>query len=137
MFTRVLYPTDFSTVSEHAQQYVVRLKETGAEKVVVLHVVEVAALAAVAPIYAADVEPFLQRVVDQFRDAGLDARYEVRTGVPAREIVAAADDVDASLIVMGSHGRSQVAEILLGSVTEGVLRRAHVPVLVVTPKDRA
>lgn len=76
-----------------------------------------------------------ERVRDRAEDAGILDTTTVdtvmETGQPARTIVdyAAANDVD--LIVMGSHGRSGVARILLGSVAETVTRRAPVPVTIV------
>lgn len=51
-------------------------------------------------------------------------------GSPAREIVAFADETEADHIVVGSCGRSGLARLLLGNVTEGVVRRAGVPVTV-------
>ncbi|OVE84438.1 universal stress protein [Natronolimnobius baerhuensis] len=55
----------------------------------------------------------------------------IETGQPARAIVAYADEHDVDQIVMGSHGRSGVARLLLGSVAETVTRRARVPVTIV------
>ncbi|RQG86663.1 universal stress protein [Natrarchaeobius halalkaliphilus] len=55
----------------------------------------------------------------------------IETGPPARTIVEYARDNDVGRIVMGSHGRSGVARILLGSVAEAVARRAPVPVTIV------
>ncbi len=61
------------------------------------------------------------------------ARVETRLvqGPPAEEIVALAGEVGAAWIVMGSHGRSGLRRMLVGSVAEGVLRHAAVPVLIV------
>ncbi len=55
----------------------------------------------------------------------------VREGPPADEIVAGAASSEADLIVMGSHGRSGLSRMFLGSVAEGVLRTATAPVLIV------
>lgn len=55
----------------------------------------------------------------------------VESGRPARTIVQYADDNDVDLIVIGSHGRTGVSRVLLGSVAETVVRRAAVPVTVV------
>ncbi|MFC4541421.1 universal stress protein [Halosolutus amylolyticus] len=62
-----------------------------------------------------------------------DASIETETivGSPARGIVEFADDADVDTIVLGSHGRSGVSRVLLGSVAEQVVRRASVPVTVV------
>ena len=56
-------------------------------------------------------------------------------GEPAREILACADRVAADVIVMGTHGRSQVGRFLLGSVTQEVLGYTVRPVLVTRPGD--
>jgi nucleotide-binding universal stress UspA family protein len=70
-----------------------------------------------------------------FEEAGerTDRTFETATevGRPARTIVEYADENDIDHIVMGSHGRSGVARILLGSVAETVVRRSPIPVTVV------
>ncbi|MCL6547301.1 MAG: universal stress protein [Alicyclobacillus sp.] len=58
-------------------------------------------------------------------------RFRATTGSPAIAISEVADAEHADLIIMGSHGRGAVDRLLLGSVSHGVLNRAHVPVLVV------
>ncbi len=63
--------------------------------------------------------------------AGVTAHQRMLQGDPADEIVAFADIIDADLIVVGSRGHGAVASTLLGSVSRGVLRKAHRPVLVV------
>jgi nucleotide-binding universal stress UspA family protein len=60
-----------------------------------------------------------------------DIETAIEVGRPARSIVAYAEEADVDGIVMGSHGRSGVARILLGSVAETVVRRSPVPVTVV------
>ena len=59
----------------------------------------------------------------------------VETGKPAAKIVEAARNWPADLIVMGTHGRNVVGEILLGSVARGVLHKAPCPVMVLRPRD--
>ena len=58
-------------------------------------------------------------------------------GAPANQIVEYAEKNDIDLIVMGTHGRSGLEKMWLGSVTEKVLRQAHCPVLVVRQLSRA
>jgi len=61
--------------------------------------------------------------------------FHVRLGEPAEAIHQAAVDVDADMIVVGTHGRTGVEKLILGSVAEALIRLAHVPVVVAHPKN--
>jgi len=63
--------------------------------------------------------------------------FHVRVGDPAPSLHQVAVDVDASMIVVGTHGRRGVGKLLLGSVAEEILRIARLPVLVALPRDIA
>ena len=78
----------------------------------------------------ADHEP-LDRAAAAAESAGVDATTEVLGGDPANEIVAYADSLDADVIVVGSRGHGNIAGAFLGSVSQGILREARRPVLVV------
>ncbi len=71
------------------------------------------------------------RAIEQAEEAGVDASSDVVVGRPGRAIVDYAQEHDMDHIVMGSHGRSGVSRILLGSVAETVIRRSPVPVTVI------
>ncbi len=133
VFHRILYPTDLSTVAMHALEYVIALRAAGAREVVVLHVVEGGILAPAAEIFEAEAEEALAAIVSRLQRAGLDARYEFRVGGMAHEILEVAREEAVSLIVLGSHGKGPVRRALLGSVSEAVVHRSPVPVLVVKP----
>jgi len=64
-------------------------------------------------------------------------RVHLRLGSAAEEVAQLAADLDADLVVVGTHGRRGVRRFLLGSVAEGTVRLCHCPVLVVRPKDHA
>ncbi|MCB9681780.1 MAG: universal stress protein [Alphaproteobacteria bacterium] len=64
-------------------------------------------------------------------DKGVPSEVLIRHGDPLHGILTAADEVDARIIVCGTHGRQGLQRMLMGSVAEEVLRRARVPVLVV------
>ncbi|RQG90163.1 universal stress protein [Natrarchaeobius halalkaliphilus] len=64
-------------------------------------------------------------------DDDVEFRTETAVGDPARAIVSFAEDHDIDHIVVGNHGRSGVSRVLLGSVAEGIVRRAPAPVTVV------
>lgn len=135
MFTRVLHPTDFSECADAAFQVVKRLKSAGTQEVIVLHVQDERAMqhrtpAQIAAFDAADGER-LEQLCHALRMFGLQARPLLRHGHPVRETLRVAEEEASSLIVLGSHGRSALREILTGSTFENVLRLSRQPVLVV------
>lgn len=76
-------------------------------------------------------EELMGDVDDLVDTTDVEYRTETVVGQPAREIVAFAEEEDVDQIVVGSHGRSGVSRVLLGSVAEKVVRRAPMPVTVV------
>ena len=62
---------------------------------------------------------------------------KVLTGTPADEVVRHAAQINADLVVVGTHARRGVARAILGSVAERIVRHAHCPVLVTRPKDHS
>jgi nucleotide-binding universal stress UspA family protein len=148
-FEKVLFATDFSEVSARAQAQVLALREAGCAEVVLVHVIDVREIATMLAEPAGVGEPEgrfelmilermrenaekkLKEVTVALEDNGLKVRPALIEGVPAQEIVRLADANDVSLIVVGSHGRSNLSQMLIGSVSENVLRHARQPVLVV------
>ena len=140
---RILVPTDFSKHSEVALNYGVALAEKFAAELFLLHVVQDLALfipdaVAVAPPMAAPVEQFtaaareaLERTVRANDLERLTVHRDVREGAPFYEIIRYAKERDIDLIVMGTHGHTGLTHMLLGSVTEKVVRKAPCPVLTV------
>jgi len=78
-----------------------------------------------------------RREVAALADLPVTIKTIIRTGTPADEIIAAAREVAADLIVVGSRGHGGLRSALLGSVSEAVLHRAPCPVLVVRPTEDA
>lgn len=76
---------------------------------------------------------YLQQVRAQLAAAGLTAHARVARGDPATEVLTAARDVQARLIVMATHGRSGLARGVPGSVAAKALSAASIPVLLVRP----
>jgi nucleotide-binding universal stress UspA family protein len=76
-------------------------------------------------------EKYLSEFVEAAEEKGFDATGEYVTGDAPREIVRYAEENGVDHIVMGSHGRSGAARVLLGSVAENVARRSPTPVTVV------
>ena len=72
-------------------------------------------------------------VVERARTHGVEARYLIWEGRPGESILEAAAAEEAALIVVGSHNRGRVGRLLLGSVSQHVVDRANLPVVVVDP----
>lgn len=70
-------------------------------------------------------------VADAAEEAGIEATTSIRRGAPSEQILDYAEEHDVDLIVMGTHGRSGLGHVLLGSVTERVIHRSDIPVLTV------
>ncbi len=76
----------------------------------------------------------LDTFIKQQGDSDINIMQEVRLGDPETEINEIADEYQVDMIVMGTHGRSGLSHLLMGSVTESVLRHTNVPVLVIRQK---
>lgn len=90
--------------------------------------------AAVAPDMKVETER-LQKLLAPLTDAGINASFEVLEGFVVDDILFKAKKIDASHIVMGSHGHGALYNLVLGSVTEAVLKRSRIP-LVIVPSAR-
>jgi nucleotide-binding universal stress UspA family protein len=135
MFTRVLHPTDFSDCANAAFQIVKRLKSAGTQEVILLHVQDERVMRnrPAQQLAAFDAED-TRRLEQMRRDLvlrGLKAKIELRHGIPFRETLQVAEEENINLIVLGSHGRSAVQEMLAGSTFENVARASRRPVLVI------
>jgi len=144
---RVLCPVDFSDASARGLKYAVVFARWYAARVTVLHVADARTDAprepspvglppSTAVLAPAETERVLQAIA-AFVDAGAhpDVSFDplVRTGRPSIEILHAADAVSADLIVMGTHGHAGFDRLVMGSVTERVVRKSRRPVLSVPP----
>jgi nucleotide-binding universal stress UspA family protein len=133
---KVIFPTDFSTASDASLDYATRLAKGLGARLLIVHVEEPPFAYGGGELYYGIPEPDqseLRRMLDNLKPTDPAVMYEHRmlVGAPADEIVALAEREGAELIVMGSHGRSGLARLILGSVAELVVRRATCPVLIV------
>jgi nucleotide-binding universal stress UspA family protein len=144
----ILCPVDFSEASRHATRYALALADATGATIVGLHVHQPALAGIPAGIGRDDpvVEPSVgspeirDRIAAQFgRLPADDARLvsELAIGTPADAIAERALTSRADLIVIGTRGAGGLQHLLLGSVTEDVMRKAPVPVLAVPPRADA
>lgn len=135
---KILYPTDFSSYSNQAYFHAVTLAENHGATLTVLFVYN-NDVSTPHHVSRAEARDYWRRQLEQIRPVDQTIRVEhvLLEGDPAREIVSFSRDSGIDLIVMGTHGRSGLERMLMGSVAEKVLRGASCSVLVVKlPGDR-
>ena len=140
---KIVCPTDFSKSSEYAMWYARAFAKSSEAAIHCVNVFDSGSLeAGVYGVYASggdidttlaklkqESEKSLEHIINKARLLGLDADGEVRTGRPAVQIVEAADESDADLIVIATHGHTGLEHVLFGSTCERVIRLSRVPVL--------
>jgi nucleotide-binding universal stress UspA family protein len=141
---RIVCPTDLSDAAAPADRQAVALARPLGAELVLLHVAsesplwrETLGTAQVRAVFAAQRKWAADALAERagaLAGQGVNARCVVKVGVPWEEIVGVAADEHADMIVMGTHGRTGLDRLLLGSVTERVVRRAPCPVLTVRPE---
>jgi nucleotide-binding universal stress UspA family protein len=135
----ILHPTDFSELSRGAFHLACRLAHDLGARLVLLHVAQPPVVTALELVNVSpeagpdDWREQLERRLQWLDPAceGVHVERWLEEGEPVREILRVARECCADLIVMGTHGRSALGRLVLGSVAEEVLRRAPCPVLTV------
>lgn len=142
MFKKILYPTDFSDVSKKALLFIKQLKEGGTKEVLILHVIDDRALQAIETsvpgrsvefesVLMEDADRELKSLEEELKKDGLKVTTRMIIGNPLQQILKAEKEDDISIIVIGSHGKSNLEEMFMGSVSEKVVRKSEKPVLIV------
>jgi nucleotide-binding universal stress UspA family protein len=140
-FRRILVPTDFTESSEKAIEWAISLAQRLGSKVTLMHAYEIpivgfpdGALVATAEIAARIADASrgsLEASVNRRQGRNVEVDAILREGVAWEEISRVADEIDADVIVVGTHGRRGLARALIGSVAEKVVRTAHRPVVLI------
>jgi nucleotide-binding universal stress UspA family protein len=147
---RILVPVDFSPTSDQALSYAAALAEEFGASLSLLHVIDdrwitgawpaevyVADLPKLREDLVADMRQQIQKCLDSLTDNGIKGTGDVLIGVPSHVIIEQASTTGADLIVMGTHGRTGITHLLIGSVAERVIRHAPCPVFVVRERKPA
>ncbi len=146
-FKKIMVTTDFSEAADHAVNHAFRMAADHGAEVLLCHVIET--IIAPNPLYAYyyptellspevreraerdATEALLERVPRDGPLAQVSHRTLVVHGMPADEIIRAAEQQGADLIVIATHGHTGLKHLFMGSVAERVIRHVHCPVLVV------
>ncbi len=143
---KILFPTDLSDAAAEAQLYACALAEQFGAELHILSVMQDMSLVSPDPNMPwvipassleeirASLESALKAIPDPQWAAGKTIHRVLRTGTPFLEVVRYAQEADIDVIVVGTHGRSGLTHMLLGSTAERIVRKAPCPVLTVHPK---
>lgn len=138
MFKKILLATDGSKNSKAAAAKAIHLSTKFKCPLLVVSIIDVTdEFKAIAPDLeekmGVSAKSFVNNVIKQAEKAGVKAQGIVRSGEPYVQITKIAKKKKADLIVMGTHGRTGIKRLLMGSVTSGVIGHTTSAVLVVKP----
>lgn len=136
---KIVVPTDFTPHSERAMAFAAALAQKFGASVTLIHVIESFTYSVTDTVQIIDhyaalktiAEPLLEEMRKKLEKQKIKAKSVLTRGTPYDDIVRTARRNGADLIVMGTHGRTGVRHLLMGSVAERVLRLAHCAVLTV------
>ena len=136
---KILFPTDFSHCSDAGLDFATQLAKHLGATLLIVHIEEAPLAYGGGEMYYGMPEPntdALRQMLERVKPSDDAVRYEQRLvpGVPATAICDLAAEEHVGLIVMGTHGRTGLSRLLMGSVAEHVMREAPCPVL--TYKER-
>ena len=136
----ILVPTDFSEYADYALDYAIELAKTLQARLTFLHIIQLTpmtmgdmygySLKAYIEAMESEAQRHMEGLLNRVHQEGLQGETAIVQGVPFQIIVDTAGSQDIDLIVMGTHGRTGLTHVLMGSVAERVVRLAPCPVLV-------
>lgn len=134
-FEHILVPIDFSPDAEQALELAVMLAQQFQARITLLHAVHLPVTTEVSlTAYFSEMEASAERGMETYQkrveEVGVAVEALVQVGIPFRQIIETAGNEGVDLIIMGTHGRTGVQHLMLGSVAERVVRLAPCPVLV-------
>ncbi len=129
-FSHALLGVDFSPATEPLLTCVPNLMSLGVEKMTLVYVMDIHYPRAPETEHVSHYEKRLGELAATFEAQGVDVDTQVRVGDPAEEVLTAASEQHASVIVVGSHGQNVFGEALLGSVASTLTQKSTLPVLV-------
>ena len=146
MFQKILIPTDGSEIARRAAEHAFALARLSGGKVYGVFIIDTRTLPGAHPILPESMAPYYFSILEELRKAGEatlqdladDAKkqsvafeHKVIEGTPAAGILDTARDAQADVIVMGTHGRTSLGALLIGSTAQAVVHGAKCPVLLI------
>ena len=141
MYNKILLPTDGSEGAEIAVEHALDLAEKYGAELHILYVADVR-VDSTSDMWAnilGELEEIggkaTEEIAERAGKSGVETVTEVVRGIPHKEINSYVEENSIDLIAMGTHGRTGIDRVLLGSVTEKIIRTSDVPVLTVGRED--
>lgn len=146
MFKKILYPIDFSEYTEEITSYAVSIAKKYDSELHLLHVIPnlnyfTPYESFLTPENLVAIEKNIEKEIEKDFDKvakkiDIPVRKIIKSGVTFVEIIDYIKEEGIDLVVMGTHGRSGIEHILIGSVAEKVVRKSPCPVLTIRPKGK-
>jgi len=144
MFTRILFPTDFSVHARKVKKEIIKMKDCGIKEIVLLHVIN-KKLLSYSPIsheltindmfidgdITKNAELKLKDWAKDLDNTDITIKYDIVKGNPFDEIIEYSQKENCTLIIMGSKGLTEAEELLIGSTAEKVARKSKIPVMII------
>jgi nucleotide-binding universal stress UspA family protein len=132
---KILFTTDYSHLSDAALAFATSFAKDSGGKLIIIHVQEAPVAYGGGEMYYGVPEPETEELLTMLQavkptDASVPYEHHLMRGDVAETVVSFAEDAGIDLIVLGSHGRTGLTRVLMGSVAEAIVRKAHCPVLV-------
>jgi nucleotide-binding universal stress UspA family protein len=130
MFKRIVIATDLSPASDELINCAGSLRHVGPEKAWLLHVCDVRETGGLAEYLKKEHAAVMQRQLAALKRHGIEAQGEIKQGIAFVEVNKEASRKKASLIVIGTHGKGLISEMLIGSTAFEIIRQSTHPVLI-------
>lgn len=132
---KILFTTDYSHLSDAALSFATTFAKESGGRLIIVHVQEAPIAYGGGEMYYGVPEPETDELLNMLNavkpvDPTVAYEHRLLRGDVAETVVSLAEDEGIDLIVLGSHGRTGLTRVLMGSVAEAVVRKAHCPVLV-------
>lgn len=143
--TKILCPTDFSEASQNALRYAIEFARSANAQIILLHVAQMPVVTTEAAISYSAVEEKqvldmaqqeLDAIVQKLPSGSTNIFKSLIVGTPDEVILQEAAENNVDIIIIGTQGKTGIKRLLLGSITEAVLRKAVCPVLVVKAHEK-
>ena len=130
MFKTIIVPTDGSKNAQKAEDVAISIARNFQAKLMVVHIID-EKLIYPFEVLEEDGKKILERATLKGKDQGIDVQQVLIVGNPTHDMAKITEKTGADLLVIGTHGKSGLQKLLMGSVAENTIKTVKIPVLLV------